>query len=203
MRKVAMFGGSFNPVHKGHVELMYKMKQEFSLDKIYIIPTFSTPLKDNTPMLTPEHRLNMCRLAFEESEDIIVSDLEISRQGRSYTYETLDELSSIEKDSELFLIVGADSFMQLPLWKNAQHIFDMATILSVSRGEYTNSELSHKAKEYTERYGAKVYFLQEAVSTVSSTQVRNYIDLGEDFCHLLPEKVGKYIKENGLYGYGN
>lgn len=198
-----MFGGSFNPVHKGHVKLMYRMKEQFALDKIYIIPTFSTPLKDNSPMLSPQHRLNMCRLAFEQADDIIVSDIEILRQGRSYTYETLDELLRVEGDSEMFLIVGADSFMQLPLWKNAEHIFNVATILTVCRGEYTDSDLLRKEQEYTKLYGANVKFLHEPISTVSSTQVRNLIKLGDNFSHLLPEKVSEYIIENGLYDYGN
>ena len=128
MSRVAMFGGSFNPVHLGHTGIVSRMVEEFDLDKVYVVPTYSTPLKDNTPMLSPNHRIEMCKLAFADMDSVLVSDIEISRQGKSYTVDTLKELKELHPDDELFLIIGADSFLQLRLWYNVASIFDIATI---------------------------------------------------------------------------
>lgn len=202
MKKIAMFGGSFNPVHIGHVKLLRRMHEEFLIDRIYVIPTFSTPLKDNTPMISAEHRFTMCSLAFADMDSVEVSDIEIKRQGRSYTSDTIDVLSQIHPNCEICLMVGADSFMQLPLWHNVKHIFESATILTISRGEYDADDLFKKKAEYEQNYNAKIRIIEEPVAMVSSTQVRALIESEEEFSHLLPSRVSEYIKENGLYGYG-
>ena len=115
MTNAAMFGGSFNPVHNGHVELLERMIFEFHLDKVLVIPTNVTPLKDNSFMAAAEDRLAMCRLAFSHVPAIEVSDMEITREGKSYTVDTLKMLKEKYADAKLHLIVGADAFLQLPL----------------------------------------------------------------------------------------
>ncbi|MBE6735089.1 MAG: nicotinate (nicotinamide) nucleotide adenylyltransferase [Ruminococcaceae bacterium] len=202
MSAVAMFGGSFNPVHWGHKAMLLRMIEEFALDTVYVIPTFCTPLKDNTPMITPEHRLNMCRIAFSDVSSVIVSDMEILRQGKSYTAHTLRELHTLHPQDELFLIVGADSFMQLPMWYNVGDILSLATVLTIARGEYDYNELLTQKDLLESQYNAKAFVIREPVVQVSSTQIRNLISADKPFAHLLPEGVSEYIKESGLYGYG-
>lgn len=202
MSAVAMFGGSFNPVHSGHKAMLLRMIEEFSLDTVYVIPTFCTPLKDNTPMITPEHRLNMCRIAFSDVPSVTVSDMEIVRQGKSYTADTLRELYSIHQGDELYLIVGADSFMQLPRWHNVGEILSLATVLTIARGEYDYNELLIQKDLLESQYNAKAFVIKEPVIQVSSTQIRTLISDKKDFTHLLPDGVSDYIKESGLYGYG-
>lgn len=201
MSKIAMFGGSFNPVHNGHIKLVQKMQNKFSLNKVYVIPTFSTPLKDNTPMLSPEHRFNMCSLAFSGFEDVVVSSMEIARKGRSYTSDTLTQLHKLHPSDELYLITGADSFLQLDLWHCSETVFSLAHILTVSRGEHTADALYAKKKEYENRYKAKISIVEESIALVSSTQIRQAISNNKEFSHLLPENVSDYIKNNGLYNY--
>ncbi len=201
MKKVAMFGGSFNPVHLGHTGLVARMIEQFGLDKVYVIPTFSTPLKDNTPMLPPLHRLNMCRLAFDGVLKAEVSDMEILREGKSYTSDTLQNLSNLHPHSELYLIIGADSFMQLPLWHEAQSIFDIATILTVTRDEIDTSLLNTTRIEYEQKYNAKIFIVKDPIAPISSTLIRNAIKNKEEYKHLLPVRVSDYIKMNGLYDY--
>ena len=133
MRNIAVFGGSFNPVHNGHIALAQKMRDKFSLDEIILIPTFQTPLKDNTPMVSPEHRLNMLRLAFKSIDYVQVSDIEIKREGKSYTVDTLSEIVKKYPDDKLHFIVGADAFMQLPLWRFPEIIFRLAKVLTIAR----------------------------------------------------------------------
>ncbi|MBR3972019.1 MAG: nicotinate (nicotinamide) nucleotide adenylyltransferase [Ruminococcus sp.] len=201
MSRIAMFGGSFNPVHFGHTGIVSRMIEEYNLDKVYVVPTYNTPLKDNTPMLSPVHRYNMCTLAFSSVDKSIVSDIEIIRQGRSFTVDTLKELILQNPESEMHLIIGADSFMQLELWYDVKTIFELATILTVSRGEYSADELYEKRKFYEEKFQARVHITEEPILAVSSTQVRNLIKDGKDFTHLLPKAVSDYIITNGLYGY--
>ncbi len=203
MSKVAMFGGSFNPVHIGHKALVLRMIEEFCLDTVYVIPTYCTPLKDNTPMITPQHRLNMCRITFADVPKVSVSDTEILRKGKSYTVDTLKEIHTKHPDDELFLIVGADSFMQLPLWHNVSEIFSLATVLTIARGEVDYTELTAQKSRLESEYGAKAFVIREPVVQVSSTQIRNLISADKSFSHLLSQGVSEYIMESGLYGYGN
>lgn len=202
MSSVAMFGGSFNPVHKGHKALVCRMIEEFSLDTVYVVPTYCTPLKDNTPMVTSEHRYNMCKLAFEDVSQVTVSDAEIMRKGKSYTVDTLREIHNLHPNEDLFLIVGADSFMQLPLWHKVSEIFSLATILTIARGELDYSDLITQRAKLEAEYGAKSFVLREPVIQVSSTQIRNLISTDGDYNRLLPSGVGEYISGNGLYQYG-
>lgn len=201
MSKIAMFGGSFNPVHSGHTGIVKRMIEEYCLDKVFVVPTFNTPLKDNTPMLSPMHRYNMCSLAFSSVDKTEVSDIEILRQGRSYTVDTLKELIPSNPLDEMHLIIGADSFMQLELWYDVKTIFKLAAILTVSRGEYDARELYLKRKYYEDKFNARIHITEEPIMVVSSTQIRNLIKNGKDFTHLLPKDVSDYIISNGLYGY--
>ena len=199
MSKIAMFGGSFNPVHIGHVGIVERMMTEFSLDKVYVVPTYNTPLKDNTPMLTPEHRLNMCKLAFSSLENVLVSDIEIQRQGKSYTVDTLTELSVMHPDDELYLIIGADSFLQLRLWYDVKSIFKLAKILTVTRGDVFPKELRIQKEVYEREYGAEIFVSNEPICKVSSTEIRNAIKDNKPFRHLLCDEVYEYINAKGLY----
>lgn len=200
MRKVAVFGGSFNPVHNGHIALVERMKEEFSLNEIIIIPTYVTPLKDNTPMVSPYHRLNMLKLAFEDKSYVSVSDIEIVREGKSYSVDTLREIRKSYPEDSLYFIVGADSFMQLPLWKSPEDIFSIAHILTISRDDLDYEELLQRANEYENKYNARCSVLPNSVSEVSSTKVRNKISEKVSVKDLIPQRVSEYIKEQGLYG---
>ena len=201
MSKIAMFGGSFNPVHIGHVGLVQRMIGEYGLEKVYVVPTYNTPLKDNTPMLAPEHRLNMCQLAFSGINEVVVSDIEIERKGKSFTIDTLKELKRLHPEDELCLIIGADSFLQLRLWHDVSSIFEIATILTVTRGVVFPKELQIRKEQYETQYNAKVYISCEPICKASSTEVRNAIKDNKPFTHLLSDKVSDYIHSKGLYGY--
>ncbi len=201
MKKIAMFGGSFNPVHLGHTGLVSRMVELFGLDMVYVVPTLSTPLKDNTPMLSPLHRLNMCKLAFEDFDNVEVSDMEIFRGGVSYTVDTLTSLRDIHKDCKLFLMIGADSFLQLPLWHKAESIFSLATILTVTRDEINADALITTKRDYEQKYNAEIFIVKDPIAPISSTFIRNAIKCKEEYKHLLPVRVSDYIKTNGLYDY--
>lgn len=198
---IALFGGSFNPVHNGHIALMRRMKREFALDKIIIMPTFVTPLKDNSFMASAKDRYQMCSLAFEDEEGITVSNWEISRKTKSFTVDTLGYLKETCPEDNIFLITGADAFLQLPLWHRFEEIFDIATILTVSRDSDGADILKEAGERYRAQFGCRYKISENVVSNLSSTFVRDKISKGLDVGEDVPYTVYEYIKKKGLYGY--
>ena len=130
-----------------------------------------------------------------------ISDIEIKRQGASYTYMTLEELKEMYPDDELFLITGADMFMTIHEWKHPEIIFRLATICGVPRNNNDISDLK-KQGEYLHTLGAKTHILDVGIMTVSSTEIRNNIALGKSISGMVTPEVEKYILENGLYKEG-
>ena len=151
--KIAMFGGSFNPIHNGHIMLANAFQKELSLDKVLIIPTYIPPHKQRDYSVSPQQKLEMCRLAVKDMPFAEVSDIEIKRQGASYTYMTLQELRKIYPHDELYLITGADMFMTIHQWKNPEIIFALATICGVPRNDDDISDLEKQA-EFLHTLGA-------------------------------------------------
>lgn len=192
----AVFGGSFNPIHRDHIRLALRFADEFSLDKVTLIPTNSTPLKDNSAIADGQHRYNMCCLATEDHPVLEVSDIELSRPGMSYTSDTLRAL--INDDDELFLIVGADMYVTLDRWRDFRFIFEHTTILVAPRNELDHDSLLEKYKTY-EPYGCRTLISSELVGPISSTYVRECISRGEGADDLLDPKVLRYIRTHGLY----
>ena len=196
--KIAMFGGSFNPIHNGHIMLANAFQKELSLDKVLIIPTYIPPHKQRDYSVSPQQKLQMCRLAVKDIPFAEVSDIEIKRQGASYTYMTLQELRKIYPHDELYLITGADMFMTIHQWKNPEIIFALATICGVPRNDDDISDLEKQA-EFLHTLGAKTKILNVNIMTVSSTQIRKNISHGKKIFGLVPPSVEDYILKNGLY----
>ncbi len=197
--KIAMFGGSFDPVHKDHISLVKVMADTFELDRVYIFPAACNPFKDKTGA-SDVHRLEMCRLAFGVDSRFVVSDFEIFRGGKSYTVNTLEFLKSQYPDDQIYLITGADAFITLSKWYEAERIFSIAHILTVVRDDDDIDAIKAKACEYT-AFGASCSFIDTPIGEISSTQIREMIHNGEDASLCLTSEVYDYIKENRLYGY--
>lgn len=195
---IALFGGSFDPIHNGHVQLSQVFRDKLSLDKTIIMPAAVSPFKQDKKAASGEHRYNMCRLAFEDRSDTEVSDLELMRQGTSYTYMTLQQLAQQYPTDRLYLVTGADMFLSVDRWKNPDIIFKTAVICGIPRNSDNIPSLEAQA-EKLKALGAETVILDAHVMTVSSTEVRRRIACGEDISDLVPEKVAGYIYENGLY----
>lgn len=193
-----MFGGSFNPIHTGHIQLAQAFVKKLSLDRVLIIPTYIPPHKQCDNSVSPQDRLQMCRLAVKDLPFAQVSDIEIQRKGASYTYLTLQELSQQYKNDELFLITGADMFMSIQTWKHPEIIFSLATVCGVPRNDDDINRLEKQA-EYLQTLGAKTEILDAGVITVSSTEIRRKIQNGESTDGLLTNEVREYIDKNKLY----
>lgn len=197
--RTGVFGGTFNPIHKGHSTLAEYCKRELSLDRVLIIPDYLPPHKQGELLAGGEDRLNMCRLAFEGAEGFEVSDIELRRGGKSYTYETLTSLKELYPDDELFFIVGADMFLTLNTWRKPEIIFEKASIIAVPRDSSGKTELEAFYRSTLKPMGAEAYILDNTVMQVSSGRVRGSISNRALMSEFLDSRVLSYIYEKKLY----
>lgn len=196
MEKIGIYGGSFNPVHNQHVELAILAKEELGLDKLYIMPTFIAPHKSEQ-CLSAEHRLNMLHLAFDGIDGIEVSDYEIKKGGKSYTYQTVEHFKSTT-NAELYFLVGGDMLYDFKTWKNPERILNACTLASFSRQDFKN-DLDALQEYFRNTFNKEFIQLKASGKAVSSTKIRVYSSFGLDITELVNERVAKYVKDNDLY----
>ena len=197
--KIGIFGGTFSPPHKGHFSAASCFRETFSLDRLLIVPAALPPNKAGIPILDGEKRIEMCRLAFSEIPGCEISPMELDRGGTSYTYLTLEALSS--PDDELYLLMGTDMFLTLGTWRRPDRILSLATV--VAAGRFSDPE-TRKAMEKTREdllnsYKGKIVFLDNPIVEVSSTFLRDKIAAGEDTGEWLSDSVREYIEKEKLY----
>ena len=199
MLRVGIYGGAFAPIHVGHVEAAKAFIREMWLDVLFVIPTGTSPHKQMSEGAGDADRLEMCKRAFAGVEGVIVSDMEIRRQGKSYTVDTLRELTA--PDRRLFLLCGTDMILTLDKWREPDEIFNLAYPVYIRReaDERLDKELIAKVSGYRDKYGKNVVRIPAPAIEVSSSQVREKIRRGEDISRLVPPAVADYIKEKGLY----
>lgn len=200
MKKIAMFGGTFNPIHNGHIKLALYAAAQLELDKVLLIPTNIPPHKRYEEETTPRQRWEMCVLAAEEYQKLQVSDLEIRRQGPSYTVDTLRQLRARIPDAQLYLITGADMFLTIQDWKNAQEIFRLAVVCGVPREKEGLQALQRQADFLKNQYSAQTALLDFPLIEISSTQIRHRLKTGRSIEEWVPKNVERYIRRHGLYG---
>ena len=195
--RVGVLGGSFDPPHNGHVRLGKIMAENMSLDKIYVIPAFDPPHKRSGGLAPSGDRLAMCRLAFTDSV-FEVSDTEITRQGKSYTVDTLDHVQSKEPDAEIFLLVGSDMLLYFDKWYKYKAILRRYTVCAFSREADENYEAMKKYADGMLKDGNVILFDLPPLE-ISSTGIRNEIKRGGNISDFVPAVVENYIIERKLY----
>ena len=198
MKKMGLFGGTFDPIHKGHISMALRLAETMDLDGVVLMPTFVPPHKIKENMASAAHRLAMCRLAAEEHPLLCVSDLELQRGGASFTVDTLTALCEQYPDTRWHLLVGADMFTTLRTWHRFADIAQMAVLCTIAR-EGTDTERLTEYAAALQADGVDCFVDVCPVEPYSSTQVRERIAAGETVADLVGEKVDAYIRENGLY----
>ena len=200
MSKIGIFGGTFNPIHMGHIRLGQLVLDEIKLDKILYIPDNTPPHKSDKDLACGEDRLNMINISLKDHDDMESSDIELKREGKSYTFETLLELKNLYQNDELYLITGADMFLTLDKWREPETIFKTANIIGVPRLKSDFVKMEEYAENVIKPMGAKVFMLSQTVfDTASSTYVRENIEDYQKIKNMLTPEVYRYIKEKGLY----
>ncbi len=197
--RVGVYGGTFAPVHIGHVQAAKAFMEQMKLDYLFIIPTALPPHKQIDESDDPIHRLRMCELAFEGIDGIVISDVEIKRGGKSYTYDTLVELS--RPDTRLFLLCGTDMVLTFDKWYRYEDIFKLCYPTYVRRESdpLLDSRIVAKISEYYEKYGVMFRKILVDPIRISSTEIREAIKQNKSVSGMISPSVEKYIKEHGLY----
>ncbi len=196
---ICIFGGSFDPVHKGHKKLALFIAEKLKLRKMLIVPAGLSPFKKSTGA-DELQRLDMCRAAF--SEDIFeISDIEIKRGGKSYTVDTVDAVKKLYPDEKIYLLIGSDQLLSFDRWYRYRDILSMVTLVSVSREKtIETAALNAFADEKLRPFGECIVFDFEAFE-ISSTLLREKLASGEDVTEYLHSEVVSYIQKEGLYEY--
>ncbi len=197
--RVGIYGGTFAPVHNGHLRAAKAFMEQMKLDYLFIIPAYLPPHKQIDSSDDPLYRLRMCELAFGDMEGIVISDCEIARGGKSYTYDTLKELE--RPNTRLFLLCGTDMVLTFDTWFRFEDIFKMCYPVYVRRENdpLIGNRIVAKITEYYQKYGVMFRKILTEPLELSSTDVRRAVKEGKDISGMVPEKVEKFIRENGLY----
>lgn len=206
---IGIFGGSFDPIHKGHIESLKSVTEKLNLSKVLVIPNKVSPLKDLSVASSME-KIKMLEIAFKDSKEIEIEDYELEKKGQSFMIETLQYLDKkLGKKKHFLLIIGEDSFQSFHLWKNYRHIIKMTSILVMNRPGL-DYDLTSKAielhQDYIENtYGdknfkkGKIYFIKIKPNPASSTHIRENIDNQSVLAEGLDDDVLKYLQEQKIY----
>ena len=199
MIRIGIYGGTFSPPHNGHIAAAKAFMEQMWLDFLYVIPTATPPHKEMDVPVDAAHRLEMCRLAFSGVEGVYVSDMEMRRGGRSYTVDTLRELTG--EDRRLFLLCGTDMMLTLDQWREPEEIFKLSYPVYIRREKdaLLDNMIVQKITDYNQKYGKVVRRIVTEPIELSSNLVREKLKSGEDVSSLIPASVEKYIRDNHLY----
>ncbi len=197
--RVGIYGGTFAPIHNGHVRAAKAFMEQMKLDYLFIIPAYLPPHKQIDESDNPIYRLRMCELAFEGVDGVVISDCEILRGGKSYTYDTLKELQ--RENTRLFLLCGTDMVLTFDTWYRFEDILKMCYPVYVRRENdpLIGNRIVSKITEYYQKYGVMFRKIITEPVELSSTDIRAAVRSGKDISNLVPEKVAEFICENGLY----
>ena len=196
--RIGILGGTFNPPHLGHLICAQEAYLQLELDRVTLIPARIPPHKPVEDEPGPGHRLELCRVAVGDDERFDVSDVEITRQGRSYTVDTLELLHSQDPESELFLIVGGDIAAGLPKWREPERVLALATLAVAGRRGTSRAEVDEALSGLSG--GEQTAFFQMPTISVSSTVLRRRVRAGEPIRYYVPDPVVSYIDHHRLYG---
>ena len=196
--RLGIFGGAFNPVHNGHINLAKSYLSSLALDKLLIIPTANPPHRSGAGLASEEDRLSMLSLAFEGVDKIELSDIEFKRSEKSYTYDTVKELRKTYTNDEIFLIIGEDQFLMFDKWYNYKELLEEVTLCTAARERDTRQAISDYAQKLLGgKYSCYIADFEPIV--LSSSELREKLRAGEDVSAFIPPKVYKYIKDRKLY----
>ena len=207
LKRIGLFGGSFDPPHLGHLILAEQCRVQANLDQILFIPTYQAPHKKNAGNSThhceSHHRVKMLQLVVKENPNFELHLCEIRRQGTSYTFETITELLKEypREDFRLFFLIGADSLADLHHWYKIEEILEQIDFVTVNREPYREELLQKSVASFSQKYQQQLLKNRIVIPTIgiSSTQLRTHIGQKKSIRYLIPEMVEHYIKEHQLY----
>ncbi|GIP39552.1 putative nicotinate-nucleotide adenylyltransferase [Paenibacillus sp. J31TS4] len=192
--KIGIMGGTFDPIHCGHLVAAERAREEAGLDQVWFLPAHVPPHKDHAPWASGEHRLAMVRLAVEGNPRFLASDYELRLGGTSYTIDTMARLRGDYPDHRFHLIIGADMVMYLPSWHRIEELTELVSFIGLQRPGY---ELD--LERLPEKIRSSVTLVPMPLLEISSTELRQRLSSGRSARYLLPDPVLRYLEEKGLY----
>ncbi len=197
--RLGVFGGTFDPVHFAHLLMAEQCREQCELDQVWLLPAGQPPHKTESNITTGNQRAEMLELAIAGHADFRVNRMEFSREGNTYTVDTLEQLHQERPEDELFFLIGGDSLDDLPGWREPQRIAELATIIAINRGERplpTPEELTtHVGNQIAQR----IKFVTMPSLDLSSTDIRQRVKAGRSIRYFVPRAVEAYITQHGLY----
>ncbi len=200
MKTLGIIGGTFDPIHYGHLYIAEVAIYKLKLDKVIFMPAGSPPHKENKRVTEASLRLLMVESAIKDISGFQVSNYEIEEKGKSYTYKTLEYFST--DNEEIYFIVGSDGLINFHTWEEPDKILKLCTLVVVTRPGFNKEELLKKKTYFEDKYNGKIIFLEVEGKEISSTEIRNKIKNNENIEKLLPKSVYDIINEKGLYRGG-
>jgi nicotinate-nucleotide adenylyltransferase len=198
--RIGVYGGSFDPVHFGHLVPVEEARRNLALDEILFVPAFQPPHKPTGPSAPSHHRFAMLALALETYPAFRLSDFEVARGGTTYTIETLRQLRAARADAEFLLVLGSDSLTRITTWRSWQELLGEFHVAVVEREGFPPDALLRELPEaISGRFGETIFFAGNAPVTISSTWLRRAIPAGEDLSGSLPASVAAYLRRHALY----
>ncbi len=198
--KIGILGGTFNPIHNGHIAIAEAARKELELDQVLVMPSGQPPHKRGLQIASAQDRSNMVQLAIADWKGLTFSDYEIRREGYSYSANTLEDFSA--RYGVVYFIIGADSLFQIRNWYHPEKVMEYAVLAVAGRDAKSREELESQASQLRKRYGARIVFLNCPDTPVSSSIIRKLCAEGKAIDGLVPPKVRDYIMDKGLYQDG-
>lgn len=200
MKKVGIMGGTFDPIHIGHLILGENAYQQLGLSRVVFMPSGNPPhKKDREGRASDEQRMDMVKLAIASNTHFKFSSMEMNEDGYSYTYLTLEKLNEKHPDTRYYFIIGADSLFDFKGWRNPQRICDACTLVVATRNHTSDEELDKAIADVRETFGADIVKLNTENIDVSSHQLRDWIAAGKTVKYYAPDEVINYIKSYHVY----
>ena len=197
---IAILGGSFNPIHNGHLKLAIKAYESFPVSKVLIIPNYSTYYKEDAGKDATSDRVEMVKLAIKDYPYMEFSDIEIRRAGVTYTIDTIEELLNDDPSLKIYFIIGGDSLQYIDKWKRAEELLSKVTILTAVRDDVDTKKSRRLIADLKSRYvNADIRLMDMKGVVISSSDIRNRVMAGISIEGLVPPQVEEYIINNGLY----
>ena len=200
--KLGILGGTFDPIHLGHLIIAEQARDQYGLDRVLLIPSGHSYFKDNRSrkVQPAQTRLEMTRIAARDHAPFEVSDIEVNRPGNTYSFETLEQLRELYPSSELYFIVGADTVCSMRTWRAPERIFAACTILAAIREDQVDPEqLKNESEALARDYGARILPVEIPNIGISSTDIRERAAAGKSIHYLVPSALESYIIKNGIY----
>lgn len=213
MGKIGIFGGTFNPIHYGHLRSAQEVLEDFELNEVIFVPSAIPPHKAGYPVVSAFHKVKMLELALKDNPQFSLSGVELRRQGTSYSVDTLEYYrAKYEKEEELYFVLGIDAFLEIDTWKNYKRLFELSNFIVMTRPSYSmlkpidilpknmlDKFLFLEEGKFLHSSGFYVYLGKVTFLDISSSYIRERIKKRRAIKYLLPKEVEEYILEKGLY----